>query len=203
VNLDLFHINGSSSSINSHLVTVTSRVLSIGGRELPELGPILSQQASLGKVGGITTRGENDRTILLLGLTFIVEFDTDDGFTFLDELGHGSLFENLDAVGDLDRQIFETLQLSIGDDHTGELGTTAVGALLRVATETRDFGEVEVELGLEPVDGRSRVACEDADEVVACEILCGLLGVVEEDLGRVLNAKGVLGVCAGTVDTTV
>ena len=38
-----------------------------------------------------------------------------------------------------------------------------------MSTETRNFGEVEGELVLEPVDGVARTASKNADEVIASE----------------------------------
>jgi hypothetical protein len=54
-----------------------------------------------------------------------------------------------------------------------------VGTHLRVTTETRDLGEVEVEALNEPVDGVTRLVGEDLDEVVTGELTGRLLGVGE------------------------
>lgn len=58
-------------------------------------------------------------------------------------------------------------------------------ARLRVGSETADLVELEAECVGEPVDGLARAAGEDLDEVVAGEVACGLLCVIEEDLQRV------------------
>jgi hypothetical protein len=83
----------------------------------------------------------------------------------------------LSTVGLGNGNVLELLHESVGDGHTGELGTTTVGALLRVATKTRDLGEVKVEALNEPVDGVTRTVGEDVDQVVTGELTSRLLGV--------------------------
>lgn len=70
-----------------------------------------------------------------------------------------------------------------------------------MTAKTGDEREIEVELVLEPVDGVCGAACEDFDEVVACEVFRGFLRVFEEDLGVVLNALCELGAGASAIDT--
>lgn len=66
-----------------------------------------------------------------------------------------SLLDDLDTIGGRLGQVFEALELGVGDDHAGELCVAAVGAGLGVATETSDLREVKCELVLKPVDGIS------------------------------------------------
>jgi len=134
-------------------------------------------------------------------LSLVCILDADDSIAVLDKFGDIGLLENLNTLGHCDGEVLDALELGVCDDHTGELSATAVCALLRVTAETGDEGEVEVELVLEPVDGVCRATCEDLNKVVACEVFCGFLRVLEEYLGVVLNALCEL--CAGTgaIDT--
>lgn len=50
--------------------------------------------------------------------------------------------------------------------HSWELSITTVGTRLTMATETGDLGEVKAELVLKPIDGVTRAASEDCDEVI-------------------------------------
>jgi hypothetical protein len=135
-------------------------------------------------------------------LALVGVLDADDSIAVLNEFGDMGLLENLDALGQCDGEVLYALELGVGDDHTRELSTTAVCALLRVTAEAGDEGEVEIELVLEPVDGVCGATSKDLDEVVACEVFCRFLRVVEEDLGVVLDALCELGTGSGAVDTT-
>jgi hypothetical protein len=46
------------------------------------------------------------------------------------------------------RKVLEALELSVGDNHTRELGITAMCARLRMTTEAGDLGEIEAEFVL-------------------------------------------------------
>ena len=82
--------------------------------------------------------------------------DAGDGTGLVfEEFGHTSLFEDLDAIRNGLREVLETLELSVGDDHTGELRITTMCARVRMSTKARDLGEIETKLGLEPVYGVS------------------------------------------------
>lgn len=75
-----------------------------------------------------------------------------------------------------------------------------MGTLERVSSEATEDGKIEVELVLQPVDCRGRVASENLDEIISCEVLCGFFGVVEEGLDRVLDATVLLGAGAGALE---
>lgn len=55
-------------------------------------------------------------------------------------------------------------------DHAGELGIATVGSWLTVATKPGNFGKVELELVLQPVDSISGTASQDGDKIVAGEV---------------------------------
>lgn len=46
------------------------------------------------------------------------------------------------------REVLETLELSVSDDHAGKLGITSMCARLRMTTKARNFGEIEGKLVL-------------------------------------------------------
>lgn len=103
----------------------------------------------------------------------------------------------LSTVGLGGGNLLELLHKSVGDGHTGELGTSTVGTHLRVTTETRDLGKVEVEVVDEPVDGVTGAVGENLDEVVTSKVTGGLLGVGKELGGGVGNVQ-VLGLGLST-----
>ena len=109
-------------------------MFSIGSRQLPQLGSILLEQRAAGEIGGIPTGGENDGSIGLLLLPLVFVFDTNDCFAILEYTSDIRLLEDLDPVWDLGCQILNLLELGIGNDHSGELGTTTVSTRLRVTT---------------------------------------------------------------------
>lgn len=65
--------------------------------------------------------------------------------------------------------------------HSGELSISTVGTGLAVSSETRDLGEVETELGLEPVNGVTRASSEDFNEIVTSEIASLVLRSMKRD----------------------
>lgn len=118
---------------------------------------MLLEQTVLGEIGCVSASGEHDRAKLLELLAILFVFNTDDlGDAALlrsEKLRNAGLLEDLDAIGCGDGEIFKAFHLGVGDDHSGELGTAAMGTWLRVAAETRDFREIEAESLLEPSDG--------------------------------------------------
>lgn len=67
--------------------------------------------------------------------------------------------------------------------------------------ETRDEGEVEVELILKPLDSSSRLVGKDLDKVGSSLVTGRLEGIIVELLHAVGNASLNLCPCEGTVDT--
>jgi hypothetical protein len=67
--------------------------------------------------------------------------------------------------------------------------------------ETRDEGEVEVELILEPLNGSGGLVGQDLDEVGTGLVTGGLKGVIVKLLDAVGNASINLRPCESTVDT--
>ena len=67
--------------------------------------------------------------------------------------------------------------------------------------KTRDEGEVEVELILEPLDGSGGLVGQDLDEVGTGLVTGGLEGIIVKLLDAVGNADLNLCPCKGTVDT--
>ena len=119
--------------------------------------------------------GTPRRSTHLLAILLIL--NTHHLLPLLQHLGNLCLFENLDPIRVTLGQVLKLLHQRIRNGHTGELGTAAVRALLRVPAEARDLGQVEAEALDEPVDGVARLVGEDFDEVVSGQFACGFLGV--------------------------
>ena len=116
VYLDLLHVDSAGPDRDGDLVSVTSTVVTVGGRELPELWAVLLQQGVFGKVCSVTTSGQNNRAIGGLGLSVESVLNTNDDATVLDKLGDASLLLDNDTLGIADRKVFKALHLSVGDD---------------------------------------------------------------------------------------
>lgn len=79
VDLDLLHVDCAAANVNGHLVSVTGGVVAIGGGEVVELRTVLLDEGSLGKVGSVSTSGENDGSVGLVGLALaVLVFNADD-----------------------------------------------------------------------------------------------------------------------------
>jgi hypothetical protein len=115
--LDLFEIDSVGTDGEGHLVTVTSAVVAIGGRELVVLRAVLLEERVLGEVGSVSAGSKNDRAVCLLGLSLDHILDTNDGTRrpILDELSNTSLLLDLDTVRGAGSQILETLELGVSD----------------------------------------------------------------------------------------
>lgn len=170
VHLNLFEVDCVRTYRQRKLVAVTCAVLAIGSREIPQLGTVLLQERVGGEVRSVTTSRKDDRTVCGLSLTVMLILDTDYGTRLvLYKLADACLLLDLDTVGGTLCKVLQAFHLSVGDDHTGELGAATVRTRLRLSTETSDFRKVEAKLVLEPVNSISRTSSEDADEVVPCK----------------------------------
>lgn len=67
--------------------------------------------------------------------------------------------------------------------------------------KTRNKGKIEVEDILEPLNGSSRLVCEDLDQFGTGLVPCGFEGVFVEGLDAVLNIEVGLSAGEGAVDT--
>jgi len=191
VHLDLLHVDSAGTDGDGDLVTVTGTVVTVGGRELPELWTVLFQQRVFSEVGSVTAGGQDDRAVGGLGFPADGILNTDNCGTILDNLGDASLLFDDDALGVADREVLKTFHLSVRNDlrkrsvsmkgmtqrgkssvahHAGELGVAAVGSRLTVTTKSSNLGKVELELVLQPVDSISGTASQDGDKIVAGEV---------------------------------
>lgn len=144
------------------------------------------------EIGGVSTGGQDDGTPsldLAAGLVEVLVFDTDDSAVLLDEVGDAGLLDELDAVGLGDGEVLDGLHEGVGDGHARHLFLATVSSGEGVSSETGDEREIELELILEPLDGRCRATGEDLDEVGAEHFTGRSGGVIVECLDRVLDAK--------------
>lgn len=119
----------------------------------------------------------------------VLVLDTNDGAVLLDQVGNAGLLDELDTVRFRDGEVLDGLHERIGDGHAGHLFLATVGAGEGVATETRDEGQIQLELVLQPLDSRGRATSEDLDEIGAEHVTGRLGGVVIEGFDRVLDAE--------------
>ena len=99
VHLNLLHVDGTGTSRDSDLVSVTGTMITIGGGELPELWAIFLEQGVFREVCGITTSGQDYRAIGALSFSTNGVLDTDDCRTILDELDNAGLLLNGNTFG--------------------------------------------------------------------------------------------------------
>jgi hypothetical protein len=143
VNLNLLEVDSTSTNGKSKLLTITSAVLAIGSRKIPELWTVLLEEGIFGEVGGISTGSEDDGAVSGAGLSCMCVLNTNHSARLiLNELDNASLLQDLDALRITNGKIFEALQLSVGDNHSGELSISTVSAGLTVTAETCDLGEI-------------------------------------------------------------
>ena len=117
VDLNLLEIDGASANSHGKLLSIASAVITVGGRELVVLGPVLLEERVGSKIGSIATGGKDDGAVGCLSLSGTHVFDTNDGAGLvLDKLGDTGLLQDLDAVGVADGEILKALHLSIGDN---------------------------------------------------------------------------------------
>lgn len=152
----------------------------------------LLEEGIAGEISGVSTGGQDNGTPgldLAAGLVKVFILDTDDSAVLLDKVGDASLLDELDAVGLGDGEVLDSLHEGVGDGHTRHLFLTTVGSGEGMSSETGDEREIELELLLEPLDGRGRATGEDLDEVGAEHVTGGSGGVIVECLDGVLDAK--------------
>lgn len=202
MHLHLLEVDPVRADGHGELLAVARAVVAVRRRQVPQLRPVLLQQRALREVRRVAARREDHGPVRRLHLAVVLVLDADDRARLgvLHELRDARLLLDLHALRGGDREVLEALHLRVRDDHAGELRAAAVCPGTRLAAEARDLGEVEPEAADEPVDGVGGAAGEHADEVVARELLRGALGVLEEDLGGVLDPEVLLRDRAGAVD---
>lgn len=145
----------------------------------------LLEEGIAGEIGGVSTGGQDDGTPgldLAAGLVEVLVLNTDDSTVLLDEVGDASLLNELDAVGLGDGEVLDGFHEGVGDGHAGHLFLATVGSGEGVSSETGDEGEIELELILEPLNGRGRATGENLDKVGAEHVAGGSGGVIIECL---------------------
>lgn len=215
VHLNLFQINRAGADGHAHFLAVACAVLAVGCGKGQGVGTVFGEKTFFGEVGGVTTCGEDDGSVGRFGLAFVFELDADDGArVVLKETGHSGLAQGLDTLRFVLGQGVGLVHEGVGDHHARKLGIAAVCAGLRVTTKTRDFGEVEVKVFLQPVDGFTRAAGQTAigkmrlddwrrlraftqkkdlhlDQIISCEIACltkkSILSFIVHNIGTTLD----------------
>lgn len=139
VDLNLLHIDTIGPNGKSHLVTITSAVVAVGGRKVVIFGSILLQKRVLAKVGGVTTRGKDDGALDRLFLSVLLVLDADDGAILSEKFSDTGLEHDLDTLRHGLCEILKTLELGVGNNHSRELSIATMGTGLGVTAETGDF----------------------------------------------------------------
>lgn len=152
----------------------------------------LLEEGITAEISSISSGGQNDGSPGLdldTRLVGVLVLDTNDCAVLLDQVGDAGLLDELDTVGLRDGEILDGLHECVGDGHAGHLFLATVGAREGVATETRDQGEIQLELFLQPLDSRGRPTSEDLDKIGAEHVASGLGSIVVEGFDRVLDAE--------------
>ncbi|KAI6760657.1 hypothetical protein HG530_009517 [Fusarium avenaceum] len=183
VDLDLVHVNTVTTNGHDHLLAITSSVCAVCGGE------------------AVATGSKDDGAAEVNDLAVVLVLDTSDLVTLLVKLGDAGLLDDLDAAGFAFGKLLEALHQGVGDGHTRELGiVSSVGGKLNIP-ETRDEGEVEVELVLEPLNGGGGLVSQDLDEVRTSLVTGRLEGIIVKLLDAIGDASVNLRPCESTVDT--
>lgn len=125
VDLDLVHINAVGTHLHQHLLTITSGVGTVSTRQVEGIWAVLLQEGLVAEVGSITTSGKDNNTLCGLGLAVQVIGDTADEVAIPVNRGNTGSLDNLDPVGFLQADLFQSLHKGVGDGHSGELGIVA------------------------------------------------------------------------------
>jgi len=140
VYLDLLEIDGAGTNAHGKLLSVAGTMFTVRGRKVPELGAVSLEERVLCEIGSITTSSKDDGSISGLSLAVADVFNTSNSARLvLEDLGDMGFLQDLHAFRIADGKILETLHLSVGDNHSRELGITTMGTGLAVATETGDL----------------------------------------------------------------
>jgi len=200
--LDLVDVLELGADLDSHLDTITRGVGTVGGGHVEDIRAVLLEQRVGLVVSSVATGSDDDDTVLGEGLAVVLVLGTDDSTGGVgDELGGAGAGDETGALGLLGSDLLVHLHQRVGDGHTGETLSTAVGAGERVATETGDEREVELELVNEPLDRGGGLAAHDLSEGVGGAGLGGRDSVGEEGLDGVLDVELDLGGSQRGVDT--
>jgi hypothetical protein len=202
VNLDLVHIDSISTKLHHHLLTVTSSVGAVGGRQVIYVGAMLLEERIFGEIGSITTGSQDDGAVLGVRLALELVVDASNNITLVVDVGHLCFLDDLNPMGLLLGKLLQSLHQRICDSHAGELGiVTTVGSGLRMATKAGYESEIKVEDVLQPLDGGSGLVGEDLDQVWSGLVTGRFHGIVVELLHAVADLRIDLGASESAVDT--
>jgi hypothetical protein len=100
VDLNGSHVLHVGTNGDSHLDTITSAVLTVGGGEVTNIRAVLHEEGVRGEVSTIATRGDDNNTLLLEGLAVLGVHNTVNSTVGVGEkTGSTSLREHTGAVG--------------------------------------------------------------------------------------------------------
>ena len=165
VHLHPLEINRRATDLGAHLYAVTSTVLAVRRRKVQEIGAVLCEEATRGEVSTEATSADDDRAVLLEGLPIELVLNTAASFLSAHEelrrlrFAHDARLRVVRVLRDL----LQHLDERVGDCHTREALSAAVGPGLRVAAHTRYEGQVQVELVHQPFNVSTRVVAQHLD----------------------------------------
>mmetsp|Transcript_35213 Transcript_35213/g.75973 ORF Transcript_35213/g.75973 Transcript_35213/m.75973 type:complete len:284 (-) Transcript_35213:205-1056(-) len=197
VDLHPLQVDGLSANGLAHLDAVTGAVLSVGGGEVHQVGSVLSQEGVLSEVGTEAAAGQDHGAELLLVLAAFLVDEADAGLAVHQEGVGTSLGDDASSVGLLGN-LLEHLDEGIGDGHAGESLRTTMGSGSRVAAQSGQQGQVQVELLDQPIDVCTTVAAQDLDDLRLLGTT--LHGVRCKQSNGVIHTLGLLCLGLSTVD---
>lgn len=114
--MNLLQVDSAGANVKRHFVTVTSGVLAVRGGKVIIFRTMPLEKRIFSEVGGITTRGKDDRAVS--GLCLAVDFvlNTYNSTRVFQETSNTGFFDDLDALGNALREVLETFELGIGDN---------------------------------------------------------------------------------------
>lgn len=173
-------------------------MLTVGSGEVQQVRSVFGQQRVLRKISAKTTAAEDHRPIRFELLSAFFVFATNHAILGRQEIVHASLVEDRCPVRFFG-ELFEGLHQGISDRHARETFLPTVTPRDRVATHTRDEGEVQLEFVNEPIDTRSRFETQYFGHFWF--LGTSLQSIRQEDIVGVLDAFVSLALSIGSINT--
>mmetsp|Transcript_108864 Transcript_108864/g.152211 ORF Transcript_108864/g.152211 Transcript_108864/m.152211 type:complete len:254 (-) Transcript_108864:19-780(-) len=159
VDLHPFQVNATSTNGLTHLDSITSGMVAVGGRQVQKIWPVFGQQGIISEVGAKAASGQNHWAFLSEILALLLVDNAAHATCLCEQLLDLCLVDDscqVAALGDL----FNHLDESICDGHSGETLLATMSAGSGMSTQSGQQGHVKVKFVHQPVNVRTAVSTQ-------------------------------------------